>query len=39
VAAAVGNAVSHALAAHDISITELPITPDRLRKVLRAAGA
>ena len=39
VAAAVGNAVSHALSAHDISITELPITPDRLRRALRAAGA
>jgi aerobic carbon-monoxide dehydrogenase large subunit len=39
VAAAVGNAVSQALKAHDISITELPITPDRLRRALRAAGA
>lgn len=38
VAAAVGNAVSQALKAHDISITELPITPDRLRRALRAAG-
>jgi len=39
VAAAVGNAVSHALCAHDISITELPITPDSLRKALRDIGA
>lgn len=39
VAAAVGNAVSQALHAHGISITELPITPDRLRKALRAVGA
>jgi carbon-monoxide dehydrogenase large subunit len=39
VAGAVGNAVSHALAAHGISITELPITPDRLRQALRAVGA
>ena len=39
VAAAVGNAVSQALKVHDISITELPITPDRLRKALRATGA
>lgn len=39
VAAAVGNAVSLALKPHGISITELPITPDRLRKALRDAGA
>ena len=39
VAAAVGNAVSLALKPHGISITELPITPDRLRKALRDVGA
>jgi carbon-monoxide dehydrogenase large subunit len=39
VAAAVGNAVSLALKPHGISITELPITPDRLRAALRKTGA
>jgi len=39
VAAAVGNAVVHALNAHGIQINDLPITPDRLRAALRAAGA
>lgn len=39
VAAAVGNAVSLALKPHGVSITELPITPDRLRAALRKAGA
>lgn len=39
VAAAVGNAVVHALNAHNIQINDLPITPDRLRAALRAVGA
>lgn len=39
VAAAVGNAVTHALNAHNIQINDLPITPDRLRAALRAVGA
>jgi carbon-monoxide dehydrogenase large subunit len=39
VAAAVGNAVTHALSAHGIQINDLPITPDRLRAALRAVGA
>lgn len=39
VAAAVGNAVVHALKPHGIQINDLPITPDRLRAALRAAGA
>ena len=39
VAAAVGNAVTHALNAHNIQINDLPITPDRLRAELRAVGA
>ena len=39
VAAAVGNAVALALKPHGISINELPLTPDRLRASLRAAGA
>lgn len=39
VAAAVGNAVSLALKPHGISITELPITPNRLRAALRKTGA
>lgn len=39
VAAAVGNAVVHALKDHDIQINDLPITPDRLRAALRAVGA
>ena len=38
VAAAVGNAVAQALKPHGISIKELPLTPDRLRASLRAAG-
>ncbi len=39
VAAAVGNAVAQALKTHGISINQLPLTPDRLRAALRAAGA
>lgn len=39
VAAAVGNAVVHALKDHNVQINDLPITPDRLRAALRAAGA
>lgn len=39
VAAAVGNAVVHALNTHGIQINDLPITPDRLRAALRAVGA
>jgi carbon-monoxide dehydrogenase large subunit len=38
VAAAVGNAVVHALNAHGIQINDLPITPNRLRAALRATG-
>ena len=38
VAAAVGNAVIHALNAHGIQINDLPITPNRLRAALRATG-
>jgi len=38
VAAAVGNAVARTLKPYGISINELPITPDRLRKALRDAG-
>ena len=39
VAGAVSNAVAIALRPHGISINELPLTPDRLRAALRAAGA
>ncbi len=39
VAAATGNAVAQALKPYGISINELPLTPDRLRAALRAAGA
>ena len=38
VAAAVGNAVARALKPYGVSINELPLTPDRLRKALRDAG-
>ena len=38
VAAAVGNAVSRALRPYGVSINELPITPDLLRKALRGGG-
>ncbi|MGB0629658.1 MAG: xanthine dehydrogenase family protein molybdopterin-binding subunit [Alphaproteobacteria bacterium] len=38
VAAAVGNAVARALKPYGISITELPLTPDRLRTALRETG-
>ena len=37
VAAAVGNAVARALKPYGVSINELPLTPDRLRKALRDA--
>ena len=36
---AVGNAVAQALKPYGVSIKELPLTPDRLRKLLRGAGA
>ena len=39
VAGAVGNAVAQALKPYGVSINELPLTPDRLRKLLRSAGA
>ncbi|RZO38790.1 MAG: xanthine dehydrogenase family protein molybdopterin-binding subunit [Rhodospirillaceae bacterium] len=39
VAGAVGNAVAQALKPYGVSINELPLTPDRLRKLLRGAGA
>ena len=39
VAAAIGNAVAAALKPHSIVINELPLTPDRLRALLRAVGA
>ena len=39
VAAAIGNAVALALKPHGIVINELPLTPDRLRALLRAVGA
>ena len=39
VAGAVGNAVAQALKPYGVSIKELPLTPDRLRKLLRGAGA
>tara|TARA_B100000674_G_scaffold621_1_gene527 strand:- start:18747 stop:21035 length:2289 start_codon:yes stop_codon:yes gene_type:complete len=39
VAGAVGNAVAQALKPYSVSINELPLTPDRLRKLLRGAGA
>ena len=39
VAGAVGNAVAQALKPYSVSINELPLTPDRLRKLLRSAGA
>ena len=39
VAGAVGNAVAQALRPYGVSINELPLTPDRLRKLLRGAGA
>ncbi|MEC7490903.1 MAG: xanthine dehydrogenase family protein molybdopterin-binding subunit [Pseudomonadota bacterium] len=38
VAAATGNAVAAALKPHNISINELPLTPNRLRMALRATG-
>jgi len=38
VAAAVGNAVALALKPYNIAITELPLTPDRLRASLRKTG-
>ena len=38
VAAAIGNAVALALKPHSIVINELPLTPDRLRALLRAVG-
>lgn len=38
VAGAVGNAVAHALSPHGIAINQLPLTPDRLRALLRDAG-
>ena len=38
VAAAVGNAVARALKPYGVSINELPLSPDRLRKALRDAG-
>ncbi|MEC8204523.1 MAG: molybdopterin cofactor-binding domain-containing protein, partial [Pseudomonadota bacterium] len=37
VAAAVGNAIARALKPYNISINELPLTPDRLREALRGA--
>ena len=39
VAGAVANAVAQALKPYGVSINELPLTPDRLRKLLRSAGA
>ena len=36
--AALANAVSHALSSLGIQIKELPLTPDRIRKLIREAG-
>ena len=37
--AALANAVSHALSSLGIQIKDLPLTPDRLRRLVREAGA
>lgn len=39
VAAAIGNGVARALAAHGVRIVELPLTPARLSAALRDAGS
>ena len=39
VAGAIGNAVARALRKYDVKITELPLSPMRIRKLLTEKGA